>query len=174
MIQLIDNYNDKSIKDIIIKKGNKELAMIFGGNQDLYFNIKGPKEMLDDEVFDKKIDMLIRNEDEEWLCFNRLINRVKEDEEINKQVGLFKNNAINWYSDDECIESANLLCIKRENEGIRLTFLNNPNVTHLGIPIRICNSGSRYNPFNMYFMKLYHEFRELGMQKSKKIDDEQR
>ena len=37
MIQLIDNYIDKSIKDIIIKKEDKELTMIFGENQYLYF-----------------------------------------------------------------------------------------------------------------------------------------
>ncbi|MBR3255499.1 MAG: hypothetical protein IKF97_04715 [Clostridia bacterium] len=173
MIQLIDNYKDKNIKDVIIKKEDTELTIFFGGNQDLYFTIKGRKELLDDDVFNKKVDLLIKNEDEEWLCFNRLINKIIEDKN-SQRVGLVKGKEINWYSDDGPLETANLLLIKRENEGIRLSFFNNPNERHYGIAIRICNSGSRYNPFNLQFMEMYHEIRELGIQKSKKIDDEQR
>ena len=173
MIEFRENYKDKDIKDIVLKNDNKQLRIFFGGNLDLYFDIYeyGRKAS---EIIGAKIDYLVKNEDEAWIYFNRLYNRIVEDKKQNERVGLVKDNIINWYSDEIYDEKANKLSIERLNEGIRLTFLNNPDDPSIGFGIRICNFGSKYEPFNKYFMKMFQEFQELAKQKDERVEDKER
>ena len=80
-----------------------------------------------------------------------------------------ENNIITWYSDETAHEVSNILTIKKDNESFKLDFyiqphkkeydrdFNSPNY----IPIRFRNSGSSYDPFNMLFMKMYNEMKEI-------------
>ena len=175
MIEFKNNYLNERIKDVILREKDKNIQITYGGNLDLYINIFGYGETIQDEHFVEKIEFLIKNEDEAWIYFNRLVNGILKDEKNNERVGLFKNNVIKWYSDETYLEGANMLSIQKENEGIRLAFFDNPNDSNFGIPIRICNSGSRYDPFNVNFMKLYNEFQDLYKTKNNKTkEDEER
>lgn len=78
---------------------------------------------------------------------------------------LVQNNTIIWYSDNIYDEKANKLEIFKEEDGIRLTFTDNPNDSIFGFGVRICNSGSKYDPFNLCFMKLFNQL--LASQKNK-------
>lgn len=79
------------------------------------------------------------------------------------------NKTITWYSDESSYEVANYLKIKKEEEIFKLEFNIQPHIdgydrdfhTLYTIPIRFRNSGSRYNPFNMIFMKMYNNMNEL-------------
>ena len=78
---------------------------------------------------------------------------------------LVQNNTIIWYSDNIYDEKANKLEIFKEEDRIRLTFTDNPNDSIFGFGVRICNSGSKYDPFNLCFMKLFNQL--LASQKNK-------
>lgn len=175
MIEFKDNYIYKGLKDIFIRDGKKTLKIFYGGNGDLYFDILGERRQLDSQIYEYIAEFLIKNGNEEWFLFNKLINDIINDQDRNKEK-LVQGNIVNWYSDEIYDEKANKLSIERLNEGIKLTFLDNPDDPSFGFGIRICNSGSKYKPFNIHFMKMYNEFQTLSKQKEKTIDidDEQR
>jgi len=86
--------------------------------------------------------------------------------EIKNYSNLFKNSFIEWYSDDfALIENASCLKIKKENESFKVIFKKSQKEPESGIhfltySIRISNSGSRYKPFNINFMKMYQALQE--------------
>ena len=80
-----------------------------------------------------------------------------------------KNEIITWYSDETNIKTANYVKIaKKENEFV-LEFNTQPDIigydsdfkTNYNIPVRFRNSGSRYDPFNIIFMKMYNKMDQL-------------
>lgn len=175
MIEFKDNYIYKGLKDIFIRDGKKLLKIFYGGNGDLYFDIFGDRRQLDSQIYEYIADFFIENGNEEWFIFNKLINDIMNDKDRNKEK-LMQGNIVNWYSDEIYDEKANKLSIQRLDEGIKLTFLNNPDDPNFGFGIKICNSGSKYEPFNIHFMNMYNEFQTLSKQKGNtiKMDDEQR
>lgn len=95
------------------------------------------------------------------------------EEKLNKvdlinQSNLLKNEFIEWYSDDfALIENASCLVIKSEEETFKIIFKKSKKEVESGIhfqtfSIRISNSGSRYNPFNWNFMKMYEELKKYN------------
>ena len=173
MIEFVDNCKDKNIKDIILKNDDKKLKIFYGMNSDLYFDIS-EKEQENTEKTGKEIDFLIKNEDEAWIYFNRMFNRIINDEKNNQRAKLFKDNIITWYSDEIYDERANRLKIEKLEEGIKLSFLNNEEDPSKGFEIRISNGASKYFPFNMYFMHMYSDIQELAKIKEKQNDQEER
>lgn len=79
------------------------------------------------------------------------------------------NNTITWYSDETCHEVANILKIKKENEKFTIEFMMQPYIrgyvrdvnSAKSITIRFSNSGSRYDPFNTIFMRMYNNMKEI-------------
>ena len=71
------------------------------------------------------------------------------------------NNTITWYSDETNHDFANILKIKKEEDSFKLEFYLQPHVDGFDedftIPIRFCNSGSQYDPFNVIFMRMYNK-----------------
>lgn len=82
---------------------------------------------------------------------------------------LVQNNTIIWYSDNIYDEKANKLEIVKEEDNITLTFTDNPDDSIFGFGIRICNSGSKYDPFNLCFMRLFNQLQSLQKNKVKKL-----
>lgn len=75
---------------------------------------------------------------------------------------LVNGDQIIWYSDSIYDESANCLKIKVEDNKIFLQFIDNPSDPAFGFAIRVSNHGSKYDPFNLCFMRLYNSFQELS------------
>lgn len=80
-----------------------------------------------------------------------------------------ENNVITWYSDETAREVANFLKIKKLNDIFKLEFYIQPYVKEYDrdfysqrhIPIRFRNSGSRYDPFNIIFMRMYNQLKNI-------------
>ena len=81
-----------------------------------------------------------------------------------------KNNKVTWISDELAEEVANEVTISKKDEAIRLSFKTKPQVAGYDknyfdfgmISIRFRNSGSRYRPFNLIFMRMFNELQKLS------------
>lgn len=116
------------------------------------------------EVFDMS-DIELRLCDFDNDVTDELINSAQKRNENLKTKQVYKklvhNGTIIWYSDNIYDESANILQIEGNREEIKLTFIDNPDDPSFGFGIRICNSGSKYDPFNICFMKLFNQLQLL-------------
>lgn len=103
--------------------------------------------------------------DEEEKQEKELMNKLDElvsfedEEELKTHELMVRNSVVVWHSDDDEIERANFVTLTRINGNILLTFRKGiveediPGV----IPIRFRTSGSRYAPFNKFFMQHFQE-----------------
>ena len=79
------------------------------------------------------------------------------------------NKTITWYSDETNHEVANILKIKKEDECFNIEFnIQKENSIYDRdfhsehyIPIRFRNSGSSYDPFNIIFMRMFNNLKEV-------------
>lgn len=80
-----------------------------------------------------------------------------------------ESNTITWYSDETAHEVANILKIKRLDGLFKLDFFVQPYIegynsdfySSIYIPIRFRNSGSSYHPFNVIFMRMYDNMKNM-------------
>lgn len=167
-------------------KDNQILSIYFGGNGDLYWdivNLKDPDSnqeifLIDEENYEiyHLFDTLLKKI-EECQVYEidplslELCESSKEVEEIERKVAksnedvktfskyqsLYDGFAVEWHSDDEIYEEANTLVIVRdeESESIFIEITKHSEKSD-DLSIRISNSGSRYMPFNILFMKHYN------------------
>lgn len=75
---------------------------------------------------------------------------------------LIHNEVIIFYSDSIYDEKANILKINKNDGFILLEFIDNEDDPIFGFGIRISNSGSKYDPFNICFMRLFNNLQELS------------
>lgn len=96
----------------------------------------------------------------------KLLNSVQSQNAAIKNSDTYKSlvqtSTITWYSDNIYDERANILRITKSANNITLNFTDNPDDPAFGFSIRICNSGSKYDPFNICFMKLFNELQILS------------
>lgn len=149
-------YEEPSFKKFTISKENYFLYSLF---EKLYNGVKNCN------VFEMNgVDMnLCQN-------FDELQNRkeqlkimdydLKNYQEYNQE-RLFKNSIIEWHSDDFEYDKASILKILKEGETFVVIFEKSKEVAGImTYSVVISNSGSRYLPFNMLFMKMYHSLIE--------------
>jgi len=80
-----------------------------------------------------------------------------------------EEKVITWYSDETAHKVANFVKIKKYESCFKIEFFIQSYIegfdkdfhTDYYVPIRFRNSGSRYDPFNMLFMKMYNEMHLL-------------
>lgn len=102
----------------------------------------------------------------ELLNSDQLYNETLKNNNIYSR--LVQDSAITWYSDDIYDEKANKLKIEKKDNEILLTFIDNPDDPTFGFGIRICNSGSKYEPFNLCFMDLFNQLQALNKKDEQK------
>lgn len=103
---------------------------------------------------------------EEILRTNEYNEELKERESYKR---ILKDDAIEWHSDEEPYEIADVLRITEHDEVIVLEFYR-PELTgdKYGmrfpgtVTIRFRNSGSYYHPFNFIFMRMYNKLQEFN------------
>ena len=141
---------------------NKCLKIFYGGNGDLYWVINCNQRAI-------KQDFKITKDNEDaYILFEELFNDVKRlNTENSKEPYDEEKNTITWYSDDNYYDNANILKITKSEEVFEIEFYVQPTKEEersrfLGrnIEVRLCNSGSRYEPFNTAFMKMYNKMVE--------------
>ncbi len=192
IVEFKDSNCLSGVKDVFIRDGKKLLKIFLGANGDLYFNVFGSRnqdenglyistfcikeneeiyqyfEQLFSSIMDCKVFNTSKNEFE-FCNSDKGIDEIGSVQKINVHLKmeesyktLVHDNTIVWYSDNIYDESANILRIERDDEEIKLTFIDNPEDPSFGFGIRICNSGSKYDPFNICFMNLFNQLQLLA------------
>ena len=166
--------------NIFLVDGDKYLAFTFGGNGDLYWSIHSKNDI------DKHDHFIITKENYAiYSLFEQLFSDIENiniyDEEDDKDKYRIFNYAnynelfddstktITWYSDETAHEVANILTIKKNYDFFKIDFYIQPYIEDYDrdfyssryIPIRFRNSGSSYDPFNIIFMRMYNNMREI-------------
>lgn len=172
--------------DITLIKGEKKLSIIYARVLDLYMIIEDGKRFEYQEA--REIDFNILSSDGEvYRLFDNLYNDIlnknpygikkkKKDDSFlkNSYDKLVDNNRIMWVSDDGIYEQMDRFYIEKMDDSYKIVFIRNELPLDFGfknpsgISVRIRNSGSRYHPFNMVFMRLYNELQDV---ESKSIDE---
>lgn len=119
--------------------------------------------ILDCKVFDiSEIELELCDFDDDFTDKANSVQKLNENLKMKQAYKkLVHNNTIIWHSDNIYDDSANTLQIERNFDKIKLTFIDNPNDPSFGFGIRICNSGSKYDPFNICFMNLFIQLQLL-------------
>ncbi|MDD3048693.1 MAG: hypothetical protein PHQ89_01715 [Bacilli bacterium] len=141
-------------KSFTITKENYYLYTLFN---ELYQNVKKCNVFTLEEI---DIAFCADKEEinEKRLEKEKLNQRLKKGEEYNQE-RLFQNEVIEWRCDDFSYEEASILKIKKENNAFIVIFEKSKQKqtdVKATYSVRISNSGSRYNPFNILFMKMYN------------------
>lgn len=145
-----ETYEEKPL-EFIISPDDGEVYSTFSHLIDNV--ISTAKYVCDEEEKEEKelmnnLDELVSFEDEE-----------EKEEELKAHELMVRNSVVVWHSDDDEIDRANFVTLTRINGNILLTFRKGimeediPGV----IPIRFRTSGSRYAPFNKFFMQHFQE-----------------
>lgn len=89
----------------------------------------------------------------------RKLNQREKDKSFYNPKRLFKNGAIEWHSDESSYEDGSILTIKPCEEGYEVSFEKSKETedSFLTYAVRIRNSGSRYEYYNIPFMRMYQE-----------------
>ena len=170
MIQIRFNKNVWGYFSFIISTDEGDFQISFAGNLDLYFLYMHKGNILDcPEAYSititKENEFLYNLFDKLYLAIksgNPFIN-VKQDfvEELyGNPENLFKNESIDWYSDECYYEIASRLIIKQEKDKYIVTFVRSKEdegVNFLTYAVRISTSGSRYGNYFIPFMEMYKE-----------------
>lgn len=175
--------------DIFFKEENKYLAITYGGNLDLYWIIYSEDVNKDNnfvitkenyEVY-KLFEQLFNDIDDINIYkyqnhqFSSNFKKTQKEKYRKSNTSNYnvlyneKEKLITWYSDETAFCVANVLKIKKEDEIFKLEFFIQPYIDGYDrdfnslhhIPIRFRNSGSFYNPFNVVFMRMYSNMKEI-------------
>lgn len=135
------------------KVDNNVFEISFLPNLDLYLSCN----ILSDREFNINVGIELYN------MFNFICENLKSDF-MNKLNVMgenpFVNHEIIIYSDEEQIQNANILKIKKSNEKIVLSFIQNNELNPYNYcSVRIRNSGSRYMQVNVYFMQMFNKLK---------------
>lgn len=179
-MEITRDLNSDKTYDYELKKDNKTLRILFGGNLDLYLSLS------DGRVFDDRhkasITFDITKENYEiFEIIDDLYNETitanihgeREEHEIDYSIAsqykdLVNDGKIHWISDDGLRDAEDSFQLSKIDEDTyRFTFLRNDNRLDFGfkspssISVRIRNSGSYYAPFNCIFMRMYNRLQEI-------------
>lgn len=164
--------------DIFLKEEKKYVAITYNGNLDLYWSIHSENVNEDNEFLITKENYRL------YELFEQLFDDIKNinifNEGLDKEMYRSNNmsnynelyngsNVVTWYSDEAAHEVANILKIIKCDSSFKIQFYTQPYIDGYSedfhslhyIPIRFRNSGSRYEPFNMVFMKMYRDMKEI-------------
>lgn len=183
IVEFKNNNCFNKVKDILIRDEKKSLKIFYGSNFDLYIDIFGDHNIDENGYYNATFS--INQSQEIYQYFETLIDNIIKckvfdvsgsELEMRNTKGqinnihnrLVQDSAIVWYSDNIYDEKANKLKIEKKDDEIILTFTDNPDDPTFGFGIRICNSGSKYDPFNLCFMNLFNQLQLLNKQDEQK------
>lgn len=159
---LYDLNNSKLIKKCISEQFyiTKENHEIYESFNTLYNDIK------ECNIFEFDEWDLFYCETEEEIN-EKIIEKQQRNKEMTNSSSykmLFNNDIISWRSDDCYYENANIVNIIKEDNQFIIDFkLLEENDISIGNAIRFRNSGSRYDPFNILFMKQFNKLQNYDL-----------
>lgn len=140
-------------KYFTITKENYYLYSLF---EELYKDVKNCNifELSDSDIFYCEDEHEIESKRQDFKRWN---NDLKRQEKYNPH-RLFQNETIEWHCDDYHYDEGSVVIIKKRKESFVVTIekskIADPFFTY---SVRFRNSGSRHQPFNQLFMKLYNK-----------------
>lgn len=170
---------DEHTKTYIVKLLNDHqiINIYFGGNLDLYWSYYDNKPFNFDSIGSKKSFEVTKENYFLYSLFDHLYSDIEvcniypsdQDSSLtdfnerqrksHEYDMLFNNSAIKWLSDESPEENANSFTITKSEDSFIITFMQKDNMfTHYAV--RISNSGSRYDPFNIVFMRMFNKLQE--------------
>lgn len=181
--------NTGKIQNIRFEEEGKVWRIIFGGNGDLYWKIDTQQETAYETfsitkenysiyqmfaAFYQRIQTchvyepdtfeleLCETEEERTKVQKQTENRNEELKTSPEYNLLFDGKRVEWHSDEEPYDQADVVRITPLEEEYLIEFIRQAKETSWlkfpkSISIRICNSGSTYHPFNLLFMQMYNE-----------------
>ena len=188
-LEFKNNSCFEEIKDVLIRDGKQLLKIFYGSNFDLYIDIFGDYSIDENDCY--SATFAIDHDQELYKYFESLVDNIincnifdagnnepekcNTEEQMNESLKiksvynlLIQDSIITWYSDNIYDEKANKLRIEKKDNKIILTFIDNPDDPTFGFVIRICNSGSKYEPFNLCFMNLFNQLQALNKNEDQK------
>jgi len=179
--------NTMNSYDFYLTKDDKTLKIHYAGNLDLYLMLSNDKLLSIDKNTIMHFDITKENY-EIFQLFDSLYkdiisgNIFKEDIYIYKEFNSYDytksyeyrilvddDHNIVWISDDGPVDLEDALKISKiDDDTYRLYFFRNDKPLDFGfksstnISVRIRNSGSRYNPFNCLFMRMFQELQNIN------------
>lgn len=189
ILEFKNNPCFEEIKDVLIRDGKQLLKIFYGSNFDLYIDIFGDYSIDENDCY--SATFAIDHDQELYKYFESLVDNIincnifdagnnepekcNTEEQMNESLKiksvynlLIQDSIITWYSDNIYDEKANKLRIEKKDNKIILTFIDNPDDPTFGFGIRICNSGSKYEPFNLCFMNLFNQLQALNKNEDQK------
>lgn len=131
-------------------------------------------------IYDEnQLPFYIKRKKEKKIYYGDMYEEIEEKEKLYRKHNFAnynslyngKDKTITWYSDETHHSVANYLKIIKQKDSFKIVFNYQPYIdgydrdfhTRKSIAVRFRNSGSRYEPFNIVFMRMY-----LNIQK---VDD---
>ncbi|MDD3341697.1 MAG: hypothetical protein PHN72_05885 [Bacilli bacterium] len=153
----------------IIENCENAFVISFGGNGDLYWYQRCSNKSNDSKELSCKSFIIDKENYFLFSLVETLYNDVKdckvfEMDEANDQLKrhqednkerLFKEGTIEWHCDDSNYDEASVLKIEKKEEAFLITM--EKSKVENTYAVRIRNRRSRYNPFNILFMKMYEQ-----------------
>ena len=178
-------FRTDSGSDVILRQNNnKYMEVLFAGNLDLYWCITDQSRELDIHGSDSISLDITKENFELYEVFRDLFTDISDkrvcdsvDSEVYDKYNYANYNeliskdrkTITWYSDDSACEVGSYLVITDNQDSFHVEFHTQAHIEGFdrepkslhSITIRFRNSGSRYNPFNMAFMDMYHKMQGI-------------
>lgn len=157
-----------------IKTKEGIFQIFWGGNGDLYWTIYPSR-----EIKNKHTIEITKGEYELYSLFNEVYDAIASckpfkyapklgieslsDEEdrfaLRARDYLLQDGIITWISDDEVEDLAAKVSIKKCEDKYEITFNRGTMQNHETFTINFCNSGSKYDPFNVTFDVMYKKLK---------------
>ena len=168
------NGNGYDLFRIVTDEGVFEIS--FENNLDLYWRYDYHGNILEHP---KEVLLVVSQENYEiYSMFDRLYNKILEGNPLelagnvstdwtiseNNPESLIQNGIVRWHSDDFIYENASWFSVMPTEDEYIISFgkskLVFDDMLLMTFAVRIRNSGSRYYPYNVPFMQMYHELQE--------------
>lgn len=176
---IVDKYKmDDGLYQIILDQDNKKLVITFGRNLDLYWSL------IEENRKNDFSEILITKENYRiYSLFDELYERIKNCDVYTSYKDLnndlkerrqhwkrdpFKNNMIEWHCDDAPYDESHVLKIIKKDEDsylVRFEFSKKETFNLLNrYSVRISNSGSNHNPYNIVFMDMFYKLQNYDLE----------
>ena len=181
MIGIKKYENDMKSCNFEFVDDEKTLKIMFAPNLDLYMSLSNGQTLPNDANVSLFFDITKENY-EIFSLFDSLYKdiitgNVFPDSDLSTSdftksyeysILVDQDSNINWISDDGPIDVEDIVTIsKYDDDTYRLIFRRNDKPMDFGfksprnIVVRFRNSGSRYNPFNCVFMRMFHKLQNI-------------
>lgn len=179
MIRLRKEENWYGYYNVIVESEDGMFEIFYSNNGDLDWSVTYIGQRLD---IPNSYSFVITKENEYlYNSFEKLYTAIKNNkpfsnsdlDDKNKNIivpdnKLFKDGKIEWHSDDFVYDEASILTISKEKDIFNVEFkLSDKRNLFSTLSIMICNSGSRYYPYNATFMNMYNELLDYDYEKEK-------